>query len=47
MRPGDDHQVDLLRALEDVVDLGVAHPLLEQQLAGVAQRTEQLDRLLA
>ena len=38
--------VDLLRALEDVVDLGVAHPLLEQEVARVAERSEQLDRLL-
>ena len=26
----DDQQIDLLRTLEDVVDLGIAHPFLDQ-----------------
>src|SRR3954454_7462822 len=35
--PGDDELLDLLGALEDVEDLGVARPLLEQRLLAVAQ----------
>src|SRR5207237_8352396 len=44
--PRDDQLVDLLRALEDVVDLGVAHPLLEEKLARVAERAQDLHRFL-
>src|SRR6266851_5450068 len=43
---GHDEQIYLLSALEDIVDLRVAHPLLDQCLARVTKRTEQLDRLL-
>src|SRR4029450_1463350 len=44
--PCHDHQVDLLCALEDVVDLRVTHPLLEQELARIPERAEDLDRFL-
>src|SRR3954452_705420 len=40
---GDDQQLDLLGALEDVEDLGVARPLLEQLRLGVAGRAAQRD----
>lgn len=40
---GDDEQLDLLRALEDVEDLGVAGPLLEQLGLGVAGRSGGLE----
>jgi hypothetical protein len=40
---GDDQQLDLLGALEDVEDLGVAGPLLEQLGLAVADRAAQLD----
>src|SRR5208337_2977302 len=42
----DNYHVDLLRTFEDVVDLGVAHPFLDQDFARVAQRPQQLYRLL-
>src|SRR5260370_21431406 len=42
----DNYHVDLLRALEDVVDLRIAHPFLDQDFARVAEWPEQLDRLL-
>ena len=44
--PRNDHQVDLLRAFKDVIDLGVTHPFLDQPAARIAQRPQQLDRLL-
>src|SRR5216683_5336489 len=44
--PSDNHQIDLLGTLEDVIDLGVAHPLLNQFPARVADRPQQLDCLL-
>src|SRR4051794_13038429 len=40
---GDDQQLDLLRALEDVEDLGVARPLLEQVALAVADAAAELD----
>ena len=39
----DDQQLDLLRALEDVEDLRVARPLLEQLALAVAEGAAQLD----
>src|SRR4051794_10934241 len=41
--PSNDQQLDLLRALEDVEDLRVACPLLEQLFLGVAGRAAQAD----
>src|SRR5688500_15738956 len=41
--PGDDEQLDLLRALEDVVDLGVPVPALGGVLVYVAGATKDLD----
>ena len=41
--PGDDELLDLLGALEDVEDLGVAVPALDGVLAGVAVAAEDLD----
>ena len=40
--PRDDQHLDLLRALEDVEDLRVARPLLEQLALAVAERAAQL-----
>src|SRR5699024_11273026 len=40
---GDDEQLDLLGALEDVEDLAVPGPLLEQLGLGVARGAGQLD----
>src|SRR5216683_3360566 len=44
--PGYYDHVDLLGALENVVDLRVAHPFLHQIAARVTQRSQQFDRLL-
>src|SRR5437764_14331887 len=42
-----DHQLlDLLRALEEVVDLGVTVPALDGEVADVAVASEDLDRPL-
>src|SRR5262245_30636254 len=43
---GDDQLVDLLGSFIDVVDLRVAHPLLDQELLRITHGSEQLDRLL-
>src|SRR5690606_28957329 len=43
--PGDDQLLDLLGALEDVQDLRVPAPLLQQRVLAVAQRATQLDAL--
>src|SRR3954452_9935598 len=45
-RAGDDQLLDLRRALEDVVDLRVAVPALDRELAGVAVAAEDLHRAL-
>src|SRR5438270_3060849 len=45
-RPRDDQLLDLGGALEDVVDLGVAVPALDRELARVAVAAENLDRAL-
>ena len=45
-RPGDDQPLDLRGALEDRVDLGVAVPALDRELARVAVAAEDLDRAL-
>ena len=45
--PRDDQQLDLLGALEDVEDLRVARPLLEQQLLAVAERAARARRSAA
>src|SRR5437763_11196348 len=42
-QPGDHEQLDLLRALEDVEDLDVAGPLLQQLALAVADRPGQGD----
>ena len=44
--PGDNHKIDLLGALKDVIDLGVAHPFFQEIFARIAERTEQFDRFL-
>src|SRR3954452_11497999 len=41
--PSNDQQLDLLRALEDVEDLRVARPLLEQLLLGIAGGSAKAD----
>src|SRR5690606_27785504 len=43
-RPADNQLLDLLGALEDVVDLGVAMEPLDGVLAHIAVSTEDLDR---
>src|SRR5205807_2855074 len=45
-RPGDDQPLDLAGALEQGVDLGVAVPLLDREVANVAVTAADLDRLL-
>src|SRR5690606_27907469 len=40
---GDDELLDLLRAFEDVQDLRVTRPLLQQRLLGVAEGAGELD----
>src|SRR6185437_17181514 len=45
-RPRDDQALDLARALEQGVDLGVAVPLLDREVADVAVAAADLDRLL-
>src|ERR1700679_4064747 len=42
-QPCDDQQLDLLGALEDVEDLGVARPLLEQAALALAEAAAELD----
>src|SRR5881398_578476 len=42
-RPADDQLLDLLGALEEVVDLGVAVPALDGEVADVAVAAEDLD----
>src|SRR5262245_50819882 len=42
----DDELIYLLCTFEDVVDLCISHPLLDQFLARVTQRSQELDRLL-
>src|SRR6266478_6328583 len=42
---GDDHALDLVRALVDLGDLGVAHEALHRELAGVAVAAEDAHRL--
>src|SRR6266404_9443703 len=42
---GDDHALDLVRALVDLGDLGVAHEALDRELAGVAVAAEDLHRV--
>src|SRR5207342_3169197 len=41
--PSHDKQLNLLRPLEDVEDLGVARPLLEQLALAVAEAAAELD----
>src|SRR5207247_2610221 len=45
-RPRDDQALDLARAFEQGVDLGVAVPLLDREVADVAIAAADLDRLL-
>src|SRR5579859_91529 len=45
-RPGDDELLDLRGPLEDVVDLRVAVPALDGELARIAVAAEDLDRAL-
>src|SRR3989454_12574947 len=45
-RSRDDEPLDLARALEQGVDLGVAVPLLDREVADVAVPAADLDRLL-
>src|SRR5512138_3685197 len=42
---GDDHSLDLVRALVDLGDLGVAHEALDRELAGIAVAAEDLHRV--
>src|SRR4051812_32002748 len=41
--PADDHPLDLVGALEDLHDLGLAHVALDREVAGVAVAAEDLD----
>src|SRR5437667_9830823 len=45
-RPRDDQALDLAGAFEERVDLGVAVPLLDREVADVAVAAADLDRLL-
>src|SRR5882757_3588901 len=45
-RPRDHDSLDLARAFEQRVDLGVAVPLLDREVAAVAVAAADLDRLL-
>src|SRR3981081_2220592 len=44
--PGDDQPLDLARAFKQRVDLGVAVPLLDREVADVSIAAADLDRLL-
>ena len=43
---GNDQPIDLTCSLEEVIDLRIAHPFLEEELSRVAERPHQLDCFL-